>query len=86
MLAVQGPNLETRAEYRYLKKYGCRCRRHVDRTGSHCGELSRHSGLCTFSVLTDDCDPDNLKAANIEEIIAIAKEAEKDLTCPLQGT
>ena len=35
---------------------------------------------CAISVLTDDCDPDNLKPANIEEIIKIAGQAELALT------
>ncbi len=77
--AVSGPNLETRAEYRYLQRIG------ADAVGmSTVPEVivANHMGLpCSaISVLTDDCDPDNLKPANIEEIIAIAGEAEKDLT------
>jgi purine-nucleoside phosphorylase len=35
---------------------------------------------CAISVLTDDCDPDNLKPAHISEIIEIAKKAEPKLT------
>ncbi len=35
---------------------------------------------CAISVLTDDCDPDNLQPVNIEEIIAIAGKAESKLT------
>jgi purine-nucleoside phosphorylase len=35
---------------------------------------------CAVSVLTDDCDPENLKPVNIQEIIAAAASAEPHLT------
>lgn len=78
-VGVQGPNLETRAEYRYLRGIG------ADAVGmSTVPEVivANYLGLpvCAVSVLTDDCDPDNLKPADIREIIAIAKEAEHKLT------
>lgn len=78
-VAVQGPNLETRAEYRYLRQIG------ADAVGmSTVPEVivANYLGLstCAISVLTDDCDPDNLQPANIEEIIGIAKKAEKKLS------
>lgn len=78
-VGVVGPNLETRAEYRFLHRIG------ADAVGmSTVPEVivANHTGLpcCAVSVLTDDCDPDNLKPANIEEIIAIAGEAEATLT------
>jgi purine-nucleoside phosphorylase len=40
-----------------------------------------HSGIpcCAISVLTDDCDPDNLKPVKLSEIIAIASKAEPKL-------
>ncbi len=77
--AMSGPNLETRAEYRYLQRIG------ADAIGmSTVPEVivANHMKLpcAAISVLTDDCDPDNIQPANIEEIIAIAGEAEKDLT------
>ncbi|MEM6525228.1 MAG: purine-nucleoside phosphorylase [Bacteroidota bacterium] len=77
--AVTGPNLETRAEYRYLQIIG------ADAVGmSTVPEVivANHMGLpcCAISVLTDDCDPDNLEPVNIEEIIAIAGQAEAKLT------
>lgn len=76
---VQGPNLETRAEYRFLQRIG------ADAVGmSTVPEVivANHAGLpcCAISVLTDDCDPDNLKPINITEIIAVAKAAEINLT------
>ncbi len=78
-VAVIGPNLETRAEYRFLRQIG------VDAVGmSTVPEciVANHMGLpcCAVSVLTDDCDPDHLEPANIEEIIAIAGKAEVKLT------
>ena len=44
--------------------------------------VANHMGLpcCAISVLTDDCDPDNLKPAVILEIIKIAGKAEAKLT------
>jgi purine-nucleoside phosphorylase len=44
--------------------------------------VANHMGLpcCAISVLTDDCDPDNLKPVNIAEIIAVAKKSEPVLT------
>ncbi|HNP17317.1 MAG TPA: purine-nucleoside phosphorylase [Fulvivirga sp.] len=78
-VAVTGPNLETRAEYRFLKTIG------ADAVGmSTVPEVivANHLGLpcCAVSVLTDDCDPDKLKPIDIQEIIAIAGKAEIKLT------
>lgn len=78
-VSVTGPNLETRAEYRFLKTIG------ADAVGmSTVPEVivANHMSLpcCAISVLTDDCDPDNLKPANIEEIIAVAGKSEVKLT------
>lgn len=78
-VSVIGPNLETRAEYRFLRNIG------ADAVGmSTVPEVivANHMSLpcCAISVLTDDCDPDNLQPANIEEIIKIAGEAEVQLT------
>jgi purine-nucleoside phosphorylase len=78
-VGVTGPNLETRAEYRFLQRIG------GDAVGmSTIPEVivANHMNLscCAISVLTDDCDPDNLKPANITEIIAVAAEAEVQLT------
>jgi len=75
---VHGPHLETRAEYRYLGIIG------ADAVGmSTVPEVivANQIGLstCAISVLTDECDPDNLKPVNIEEIIAVAGKAEPKL-------
>jgi purine-nucleoside phosphorylase len=73
--AVVGPQLETKAEYRYLKIIG------ADAVGmSTVPEVivANHLNLpvIAVSVLTDECDPDNLKPVSIPEIIALAGQAE----------
>ena len=77
--SVSGPNLETRAEYRYLQRIG------ADAVGmSTVPEVivANHMGLpvCAVSVLTDDCDPENLNPVELPEIIAAAGRAEPLLT------
>ncbi len=76
--SVIGPQLETRAEYRYLKIIG------ADAVGmSTVPEVivANHLDLkvAAVSVLTDECDPDNLKPINIDEIIALAGKAEPEM-------
>ena len=76
--SVVGPQLETRAEYRMLKIIG------ADAVGmSTVPEIivANHLNLkvAAVSVLTDECDPDNLKPVNIAEIIAMAAKAEPDM-------
>ncbi|MCE5268242.1 MAG: purine-nucleoside phosphorylase [Planctomycetaceae bacterium] len=76
--AVTGPNLETRAEYRFLRAIG------ADVVGmSTVPEVivAVHGGMRVLglSVITDLCLPDALKPANIEEIIATANDAEPKL-------
>jgi purine-nucleoside phosphorylase len=77
-VAVTGPNLETRAEYRFLRGIG------ADVVGmSTVPEVivAVHAGMRVLglSVVTDVCLPDALKPANIEEILAIADSAEPKL-------
>lgn len=76
---VQGPNLETRAEYRFLRTIGS------DVVGmSTVPEVivANHMQLpcAAISVLTDECDPDNLHPVDIKDILAIAAKAELNLT------
>lgn len=83
-VAVSGPNLETRAEYRFLRNIG------ADVVGmSTVPEtiVAVHSGMRTigFSVITDMCFPDSLEAANVDEIIKVAKDAEPTLTSLVMG-
>jgi purine-nucleoside phosphorylase len=84
LVAVAGPNLETRAEYRFLRTIG------ADAVGmSTVPEVitAVHAGLRTigFSIVTDMCLPDALKPANVEEIIKIANAAEPNLTALVTG-
>ncbi len=77
--SVPGPNLETRAEYRMLKMLG------ADAVGmSTVPEViaCNHMSLpcCCVSVITDICNPDNLKSLSVEEIIETAKNAEVHLS------
>ena len=77
-VAVTGPQLETKAEYRYLRLIG------ADAVGmSTVPEVIVANQLemecVAFSVLTDECDPDNLKPIDIEDIMASAKKAEHSL-------
>ena len=83
-VAVAGPNLETRAEYRFLRTIG------ADVVGmSTVPEVivAVHCGLRVvgFSIITDMCLPDALKPANVEEIIAVANGAEPHLTTLVKG-
>ncbi len=83
-VSVLGPNLETRAEYRFLKKIG------ADAVGmSTVPEViaAVHMGIeiVAFSVITDECFPDALKPISIPEILAAAAEAEPKLTALTKG-
>lgn len=73
--SVVGPQLETKAEYRMLKILG------ADAVGmSTVPEVivANHLRLpvIAVSVLTDECDPENLAAVDIQEILTIADKAE----------
>jgi purine-nucleoside phosphorylase len=83
-VAVTGPNLETRAEYRFLRLIG------ADVVGmSTVPEVivAVHSGLRVFglSVVTDMCLPDALRPASVEEIIAVANASQPKLRALLLG-
>jgi purine-nucleoside phosphorylase len=77
-VAVPGPNLETRAEYRFLRAAG------ADVVGmSTVPEVivAVHQGTRAlgFSVITDSCLPDALEPAQIDKILAAAATAEPKL-------
>jgi len=77
-VGVTGPNLETRAEYRFLRAIG------ADVVGmSTVPEVlvAVHAGMKVlgFSIVTDCCLPDALEPANITEILAVARAAEGKL-------
>ena len=83
-VGVTGPNLETRAEYRFLRAIG------ADVVGmSTVPEVlvAVHAGMKVlgFSIVTDLCLPDALEPARIEEILAVAREAEGKLRTIVRG-
>jgi purine-nucleoside phosphorylase len=83
-VAVAGPNLETRAEYRMLRAMG------ADVVGmSTVPEVivAVHSGLRVLglSIITDMCIPEELEPASLERIIATANQAEPNLTAVVRG-
>lgn len=83
-VAVAGPNLETRAEYRFLRTIG------ADVVGmSTVPEVivAVHAGMRVvgFSVITDMCLPDALQPADAHEIVAVANAAEPRLTKLILG-
>jgi purine-nucleoside phosphorylase len=84
-VAVTGPNLETRAEYRFLRAIG------ADVVGmSTVPEVvvAIHAGMRVLglSIITDMCLPDALEPATVERIIAVANRAEPMLTELVRGT
>lgn len=83
-VAVQGPNLETRAEYRLLRNLG------ADVVGmSTVPEVivAVHGGMRVLglSIITDQCLPDALAPAHLAEIIAVARSAEPKLAAVVRG-
>ncbi|MCU0633896.1 MAG: purine-nucleoside phosphorylase [Gemmatimonadaceae bacterium] len=83
-VAVPGPNLETRAEYRMLRAFG------ADVVGmSTVPEVivAVHGGMRVLglSIITDQCLPDALVPATLEHIVATARGAEPALTALVQG-
>jgi len=78
-VAVAGPNLETRAEYRFLRAIG------ADVVGMSVVPevlVAIHSGMKVLglAVVTDMCLPDALEPAKIEEIIATANASEPKMS------
>jgi len=78
-VAVAGPNLETRAEYRFLRTIG------ADVVGMSTvpeNIVARHMGMDVLgmSVVTDECFPDSLEPIHIEHVLAAAAKAEPIMT------
>jgi len=78
-VAVPGPNLETKAEYRFLRATG------ADVVGMSTipeNIVANHMGIKVLglSIITDECFPDALKPANVQQIIATAMETEPRMT------
>ncbi|HVN47292.1 MAG TPA: purine-nucleoside phosphorylase [Bacteroidota bacterium] len=78
-VAMQGPNLETKAEYRFLRFIG------ADAVGmstvpEDIVAVHMRMKVLGFSILTDECFPDALKPAKLEEILKVANKAEPKMT------
>ncbi len=82
-VAVPGPNLETRAEYIFLRAIG------ADVVGMSTipeNIVANHMGMKVLgiSIITDECDPENLKPVTVQEIIEAAMKAEPKMTLILK--
>ncbi len=83
-VAVPGPNLETRAEYRMLRALG------ADAVGMSTvpeviTAVERGMRVLGVSIITDLCPPDTLAPTSLEQIIAVANDAEPRLTSLVCG-
>lgn len=83
-LAVSGPMLETKAEYRYMRTLG------ADVVGmSTVPEVisAVHMGMDVLgiSVITDECFPDSLQPVELEDVLAAAAMAEPKMTQVIIG-
>jgi len=83
-VGVSGPNLETPAEYRFLRLIG------ADAVGmSTVPEVivARHSGLKVLGIscITDECFPDKLEPVNLAKLIKVANLAEPKMTRLIKG-
>ncbi len=83
-VAVAGPNLETRAEYKMLRTMG------ADVVGMSTvpeAIVANHGGMKVigFSIITDMCIPETLEPASLDKILAVARRAEPNLTALVRG-
>lgn len=83
-VAVTGPNLETRAEYRFLRRIG------ADVVGMSVVPevlVAVHCGMRVFgiAIVTDQCFPETLHPVTIDEVIAIAQAAEPRMAVVVNG-
>ncbi len=83
-VAVAGPNLETRAEYRFLRAIG------ADVVGMSTvpeNIVARHMGMevLGLSIITDECFPESLAPVSVAEIIEVANHAEPKMTTIMRG-
>ena len=83
-VAVAGPNLETRAEYRFLRQIGAAV---VGMSMVPEALVARHGGMRVLAVVvvSDACIPETLKPASVEELLRVAAQTEPALTLLLQG-
>ncbi len=82
--AVSGPNLETRAEYKYIRTIG------ADAVGMSTipeNIVANHMGIPCFalSVITDLCVPGKIEKVSVDKIIAAANKAEPGMTTIIKG-